>query len=540
MNPATRLCFGAVSLSPFRDNVNHMDELRHAPDLREVAPDEAPDRIPRPFPLVRYYLLASVLLVVGAFAIINFSTQRLHNDSVVDRLKSEAELDIDRILFEISLAITAYYQPGEDLATSLAANKREMDRAVISALRGEPIPRVDLVSRGGELVYSTDPNAELVLTSEEIAAVVLGLAMSEYESDFQLTLFNGQAADIATVITANAIDTEWSVESGTPVAALVAFRDVTHALPSVTGLIAPERIAIVAGTMAALFVLLSWIVARGHRFTTRAREQLSDLLETEREIRGQLDIRNVQLEEANNAKSQFLSMVSHELKTPLTSIISFTQTLNKSLGDSLNERQTRQFQVLGRNGRLLKLLIDELLDVSAASTGKLRLQIEEVTAEQIANEAVQAVQPLVETRNQNLLISMPEVGLTFTGDPGRLQQVIANVLSNASKYSPIGSDIRFDVLEVGESVCFRVTDKGMGISDDDQKRLFSTFFRTDAAVASGAPGTGLGLVIVHSIVEGHGGVVKIESTVGSGTTVLVEIPLAAALPDVADSEEAAA
>ena len=80
----------------------------------------------------------------------------------------------------------------------------------------------------------------------------------------------------------------------------------------------------------------------------------------------------------------------------------------------------------------------------------------------------------------------------------------------------------------------------MGISEDDQMRLFSTFFRSGAAVNSGAPGTGLGLVIVRSIVEGHGGVVKIESEVGSGTTVLVEIPLAAALPDVADQDKSAA
>ena len=424
-----------------------MDELRHASHLREVASDEAPDRIPRPFPLVRYYLLASVLLVIGAFAIINFSTQHIQNDSTIDHLKTEAETDIDRVLFDISLALTAHYHPGDDLATAMAVNKQAMDRAVINALRGEPIPRVDLLSPSGALVYSTDPNTESALTAGEAATVVSGAAMSRYESDYSLTLFNGESISIATVITANALDTEWGVED-VPLATLVAFKDVTDSLPSTTGLLAPERLAVVAGTMAALFVLLSWIVARGHRFTTRAREQLAALLETEREIRGQLDVRNAELEEANMAKSQFLSMVSHELKTPLTSIITFTGTLGNSLGDSLNERQARQFEVLSRNGRLLKLLIDDLLDVSAASTGKLRLQFEEVTADLIANEAGQIVQPLFEARDQNLLMSVQDDSLAFTGDPGRLQQVIANVLSNASKYSPVGSDIHLDVREL--------------------------------------------------------------------------------------------
>ena len=407
-------------------------------------------------------------------------------------------------------------------------------------MSGKPILRVDLLSPSGELVYSTDPEAGPALAAADSASVLSGLPASRYESEYPLTLFNGKSARIAAVITANPVNTEWSVDGVGPVAVLVAFRDVTADVSSHSGQIALERIAVIAGTMAGLFLLLSWIVVNGHRFTIRSREQQAGLLVTEREMRGQLDVRNAELEEASNAKSQFLSMVSHELKTPLTAIISFTQSLNKSLAGSLDERKARQFEALIRNGGHLKLLIDELLDVSAAA-GKLQVQFEEVTADLVAIKASQMAQPLFDARNQTLSVSTPDTAVTFSGDPGRLQQVIANLLSNASKYSPASSEIRLDVMKVDDAICFRVTDQGNGISEAGQKRLFSTFFRTDDAVLSGVPGTGLGLVIVRSIVEGHGGVVKIDSKLGSGTTASVVIPLKAVQPVVpADELDAAA
>ncbi len=506
----------------------------------EIPPNESDQRsgpeldgtvsLPKPFPLVRYYLLASVLLVVGAFAILNFSTLRIQSGTAINSLRQDAEADIERVVFDVSLAVTSYIGPGDDLATAIDLVKREFDRDIINALSGHPISRVDLFTPSGSLIYSTDPNAGdpnigPAISDGDARRVVSGDSFSRYHEEYALTLFNGQPADIATVITANPVNAEWSVESTGPVAVLVAFRDVTDAVPGVTGLVAPERIAVLGGTMAALFVLLSWIVIRGHRFTVEARERLSELLETERTMREQLDVHNTELQEANQAKSQFLTMISHELKTPLTSIVSFAGTLRKSLGDSMNERETKQFDALSGNSTLLKMLIDELLDVSAAATGKLSLNFEQVTAGGIANEAVQLVQPMLDARNQKLTVSVADPKLEFRGDPGRLQQVIANLLSNASKYSPIESQLEFDVIEHVGNICFRVTDQGIGISPEDQQQLFSTFFRSEKAVASGAPGTGIGLVIVRSIVEGHGGVVKIDSEVDSGTSVCVELPL---------------
>lgn len=501
-----------------------------------------PESIPKPFPLVRYYLLASILLVFGAFAIINFSTQRIQSDTVVNRLKQEAEVHIERVVFDISLAVTAHYNRGEDLNVALMPHQQELDRSVLNAISGQPISRVDLVSPDGTLVYSTDYTGTMTLSSADLQLALSGQRSSRYVPDVNLHLFNGDPADISAVVTTSPVYAEWSAPIDGPVAVLVAYRDVSDAVVGATAPVGFERLAVVAVTMAALFGLLLWIVARGHRFTARAREQLSKMLDTEREIRTQLDVRNIELEEANQAKSRFLSMVSHELKTPLTSITTFASLLQKRLADSLGERETKHFDALVRNSGRLRVLIDDLLDVSASSSGELRLSMEHVIVDDVVTEAVLAVQAITDSRGQELAISVDDPDVEFTADPVRLQQVIVTLLSNASKYSPEGSVIELNVTKIKDTVCFKVTDHGMGISEEDQQSLFSTFFRTQEAVASGISGTGLGLVIVRSIVEGHGGKVRLESAVGTGTTVYVEMPISLdrVEVDAENSQESAA
>ncbi|MDA0677479.1 MAG: HAMP domain-containing sensor histidine kinase, partial [Chloroflexi bacterium] len=407
---------------------------------------------------------------------------------------------------------------------ALIPHQIELDRAVINAISGQPIARVDLVSLGGTLVYSTDYGGGKFLAQEELHHVASGQQTSRYVPNLKLHLFNGDPVEVAAVITASPVYAEWSAPGDGPVAVLVAYRDVSDAVVGATAPVDFERLAVVAVTMAALFGLLLWIVARGHRFTSVARERLAAMLDSEREMRTQLDVRNAELEEANQAKSRFLSMVSHELKTPLTSITTFAILLQKRLSDSLGEREVKHFDALVRNSGRLKVLIDDLLDVSASASGELRLSMEQVVVSEVVNEAVLAVQPITDSREQELSISIDDPNARFAADPVRIQQVIVNLLSNASKYSPEGSVIELSVTSELDIVCFKITDHGMGISEEDQKSLFSTFFRTQEAVSSGISGTGLGLVIVRSIVEGHGGTVRLESSVGVGTSVYVEMP----------------
>ena len=142
---------------------------------RRESNESNPEVMPKPFPLVRYYLLASVLLVFGAFAIINFSTQRIQSDTVINRLEQEALVHIERVVFDVSLAITAYYNRGDDLGVALMPHQMEVDRAVLNAISGQPIARVDQVSPGGSLVYSTDYNGTRSLTRDDLQQVLSGV-----------------------------------------------------------------------------------------------------------------------------------------------------------------------------------------------------------------------------------------------------------------------------------------------------------------------------------------------------------------------------
>ena len=134
--------------NPVRVTLEQMNVSPQTPDQRPDEDRQGTVKLPKPFPLVRYYLLASILLVVGASAILNFSTQRIQSGTAINSLRQEAEADVERVVFDISVAITSYFHPGDNLATALQANQREFDRDVINALSGFPIPRVDLLTPG--------------------------------------------------------------------------------------------------------------------------------------------------------------------------------------------------------------------------------------------------------------------------------------------------------------------------------------------------------------------------------------------------------
>lgn len=519
-----------------------MDESRANSDIPSQDHVDIEGRIPEPFPLVRYYLIASVTLVLVTFGLLTILSIRIERNSIINRLEDEAAVAAQQLAFDMSLAISSVAGPDDVLSEQFAENESQLDRATLNAVRGAPIVRVDLLTPEGELIYSTDKNAVTPITSGELQSALGGTNVSRYIEDEPVTLFNGDARDVDTVITAAPLSAEWSVGSGGPVAILVAHRDVTSAVAGATSSSTWLRLGSVAGPLLLLFMVLLWIVARGHKFTAQAREELSGMLRREIDIRQQLDIRNAELQQANRAKSQFLSMVSHELKTPLTSIIAFSNRLSKKLGPSLEDRESRQLDAVARNGRQLNGLIEDLLDVSAAESGQLKLSFEKLQLDQLIEQSVDLSQPLMDAKSQSLSIeNLPAQSVEITGDMGRLQQVVTNLLSNASKYSPENAKITLRVDHPDSAVELSVADQGIGISEEDMKMLFSAFFRTSNAVSSGAPGTGLGLVVVRSIVEGHGGQIDVKSEIGHGSTFTVKLPLdAGMMHDALDEESGAA
>jgi signal transduction histidine kinase len=233
-----------------------------------------------------------------------------------------------------------------------------------------------------------------------------------------------------------------------------------------------------------------------------------------------------QVRQANQAKSEIVSFVYHELSTPTTSIHGFANMLEQEIAGPLTPQQAEFVRTIRGEAERLQVLASDLQDVSRIETDQLRLEIGPTPLAQALDKALDATQGQIETRSQQATLEIPEDLPSVYADPARLEQVLINLLSNASKYTPQGGHIYTRAWVQGDSVCCAVSDTGIGISPEDQGRLFTKFFRSENPDVRKMPGTGLGLCIVKSLVELQGGEIKVESQLAEGTTFTFTVPVA--------------
>jgi signal transduction histidine kinase/CheY-like chemotaxis protein len=229
-------------------------------------------------------------------------------------------------------------------------------------------------------------------------------------------------------------------------------------------------------------------------------------------------------EEATRAKDEFLAMLGHELRNPLAPIMTALQLMR------LKNQTSREHEVIERQVASLMRLVDDLLDVSRITRGKIELQMRAVECAEVAARAIETASPALERKQQRLVIDVPKTGLVLHVDPARFAQILANLLSNASKYSDEGRVITLRAAREGDHVLIRVQDEGIGIAPDMLDRVFELFEQHPQALDRSAGGLGLGLAIVRSLVHMHGGGVRaISEGIGHGSEFIVELPLAAAV-----------
>jgi PAS domain S-box-containing protein len=244
--------------------------------------------------------------------------------------------------------------------------------------------------------------------------------------------------------------------------------------------------------------------------------------------RNQIDDLRQAAEAANRAKDEFLAMLGHELRNPLSPILTALQ-LMKLRGDDGSERERT---VIERQVSHLTRLVDDLLDVSRIARGKVELKDELVEMAEVAANAIEMAGSLLEERTHALTVEMPRRGLLVRGDPTRLGQVVSNLLTNAAKYTPPGGRITVSAGEEDGEVVLRVRDTGIGIDADVLPRVFDLFVQGRRAIDRSEGGLGLGLTIVRNLVERHGGRVDAQSGGrGAGSEFVVRLPRAAA-PDL--------
>ena len=247
-------------------------------------------------------------------------------------------------------------------------------------------------------------------------------------------------------------------------------------------------------------------------------------LHTEREARLNLTLRNRELQQRHDARTLFLSSVTHELKTPLTSIVSFTDLLLRNKYGGIADQEIVQLQTVKRSAAHLCAMVDDLLALAYVESGKMSLEVETFPADALVRDVCDELRSIFDQRHQVVRIRRSGPPAMVYGDRRRIAQVISNLLSNASKYSPVKSEIVIGWQEQDGGIEFTVIDKGSGIPAGDLPYLFQPFYRAAEHRKSQVPGTGLGLVISKSLVEAHGGEIRVDSIEGRGTIVEVWLP----------------
>jgi signal transduction histidine kinase len=229
---------------------------------------------------------------------------------------------------------------------------------------------------------------------------------------------------------------------------------------------------------------------------------------------------------ASQDKADFVSYVAHELRTPMTSIRGYADMLAKELLGPLTPDQAQFIETITRNTERMQILISDLQDITRIESDQLRLELKPTSLADALHEALQTVQEKIEARSHQLTTEIPEDLPQVRADPKRLEQILAELLRNGTKYTPDGGEIRVGARLHDDYVHCTVSDSGVGISPKDQTRLFTKFFRSESPAIRDMPGTGLGLRIVRHLVEAQGGEIAVESRVDAGTTITFTVPVA--------------
>ena len=238
--------------------------------------------------------------------------------------------------------------------------------------------------------------------------------------------------------------------------------------------------------------------------------------------RSLVEEQNKRLVELDRMKDDFVASVSHELRTPLTSIHGYLDLLLDG-EDNLTTDQRRFVDVVQRNSNRLMSLVGDLLSVAQVESGRIALERECVDLGSVLADAVETARPAAAAKEISLMLDTDALDLT-AADPARLGQVFDNLISNALKFTPTGGRVTVRSFAEDAQAVIEVLDTGIGISADDQDRLFERFFRSAEASAGAIQGTGLGLAISKAIVQSHDGSISVQSAPGRGTTFRVLLP----------------
>jgi len=265
---------------------------------------------------------------------------------------------------------------------------------------------------------------------------------------------------------------------------------------------------------------------RQHQLTATADDLNVALQASEVEYRRLLETSQEQaraLADLDRRKDEFLAMLSHELRNPLAPIINAVLLLGLQKDEDQIQYSART--IIERQVGQLTRLVDDLMEVSRISTGRVQLRLEQVAVNGIVERAVETARPLIDTHHHELTVTLSPAPIWLYADATRLEQVVINLLTNAAKYTPDGGRIRLTVEQQGDECVMRVQDTGVGIAPELLPKVFDLFTQAKRSLDRSQGGLGIGLALVQRLVELHQGRVEAHSSLGQGSEFVVRLPV---------------
>lgn len=297
-----------------------------------------------------------------------------------------------------------------------------------------------------------------------------------------------------------------------------------------------EIVPLLTGPGSVILVIFGGIVGRSRELLEQVRDNTQALeheIADRKQAEAALKEAKEEAEAANIAKSEFVSLVSHELRAPITAIRLGEELLSTRVSGFLNDDQRKLLEMISANTDRMLSLVSDLTDVSRLETRQFQFKYEAVSLDRVLAMVVANAAAQIEEQGHNLILQLPPDLLPLWCDRDRLSQILMNLLSNAVKYTPPGGEIRVTAKNLQQSeangegnpgVCVTVADNGMGISKEEQNMIFEKFFRGDSARAMTARGTGLGLAITKGLIEMQNGRIWFESTPRQGSEFHFTLP----------------
>jgi signal transduction histidine kinase len=490
-------------------------------DAHPFSAPSSPDAPPRL--LLRFALYTGIVLATAGLAIawmVDHQVAARAERTVEGQARVAAE---DTLRRHLSAAdFTAPVSP---------TRSRELDAIVRNRILGAGVVGARLVNRNGTITYAALHRliGTHVPYDSELDSVFKGIAKRRVT---HTTTWRGEP----NVKVLQALIPVRMPASNRTIGAIELDQDYRAVDVSTTD--AQNRLALIlAAAFLALYLALLPILRRVTRQLETRNRALRDqavererLLSAERVARSEAESiqrvlaeQNSRLRELDRMKDEFVSLVSHQLRTPLTSIRGYVELLLDDPGDITSEQQ-RFLEVVDRNAQRLLELVGDLLFLAQVDAGHLAIERDQIDFAEVVDQCLEATRPIAEARGIVLESRLARVP-TLSADAPRLAQVLDNLVANALKFTSAGGRVTVGLETEGDAAVLTIADTGIGISAADQEKIFDRFFRSARATENAIPGSGLGLAIAKAIVDRHGGGISIASEEGRGTTVRLELPL---------------